>query len=52
MRLFERVFLGLRERNVLLSSARGSGAHEVLKARRGKDELNVDRVAAEVGLDS
>jgi hypothetical protein len=32
------IVLGFRERNVFLAFANGLGPHEVLEARRGKDE--------------
>jgi len=47
--LLERVFLGFRQRDVLFSFAGGGVAHEVLKARHGKDERQMDDVGACVG---
>jgi hypothetical protein len=43
------IVLGFRERNVFLSFANGLGPHEVLEARRGKDERQVDDVSSDVG---
>jgi hypothetical protein len=44
------IVLGFRQRDVFLSRANRLGQHEVLEARRGKDEHQTDDVASDVEL--